>query len=211
MKAQVHDLLHVDPESVNPGCPAEQAWVKDALAASPWVVVRRDDATEDQIAVGVRGATRGDRWGGFVARSQIRSIVRPEDLRFLHCSSRYLPRTPALKALLQMNERWCGLTLPWGPGGSVGFELASGRPSTNDSSDLDLIIRASAAISKEQARSLWKRTQDLTVRVDVRVETPFCGFSLEEYACGSSGRILLRYPDGPKLGADPWSENPWIE
>jgi phosphoribosyl-dephospho-CoA transferase len=103
-----------------------------------------------------------------------------------------------------MDERWQNLTFPWGPGGSVGFELASGRPSTNDSSDLDLIIRASAAISKEQARSLWKRTQDLTVQVDVRVETPYCGFSLEEYACRSSGRILLRYPDGPKLGADPW-------
>jgi phosphoribosyl-dephospho-CoA transferase len=73
-------------------------------------------------------------------------------------------------------------------------------------SDLDLIIRAPARISRERARFLWNQTQDLAVRVDARVETPHCGFSLEEYACGSSGRIMLRYADGPKLGADPWSE-----
>jgi phosphoribosyl-dephospho-CoA transferase len=206
MRAEVHDLLRVDPDSVTPGCPAESARVKDALAASPWVVVRRDEAPEDQIAVGVRGATRGDRWGGFIARDQIRSIVRPAELLLLHRSSRYVPRTPALKALRQVDERWRHLTFPWGPAGSVGFELATGQFSTNDSSDLDLIIRAPARISRERARFLWNQTKDLAVQVDARVETPRCGFSLEEYACGSSGRILLRYADGPKLGADPWSE-----
>jgi phosphoribosyl-dephospho-CoA transferase len=206
MKAEVHDLLRVDPEFVTPGCPAESAWVKDALAASPWVVVRRDEAPADQIAVGVRGASRSDRWGGFIGQEQIRCIVRPEELLLLHRSSRRVPRSPALKALRQMDERWRHLTSLWGPGGSVGFELASGQLSTNDSSDLDLIIRAPARITRERARSLWDRTQGLTVRVDVRVETPHCGFSLEEYACGALERILLRYPDGPELGADPWSE-----
>ena len=209
MKAEVHDLLHVDPEFVTPECPAESAWVKDALAASPWVVVRRDEAPADQIAVGVRGASRSDRWGGFIARDQIRSIVRPTELLLLHRASRYVPRTPVLKALRQMDERWQHLTFPWGPAGSVGFELATGQFSTNDSSDLDLIIRAPARLSRERARSFWERTHGLGVHVDVRVETPRCGFSLEEYACESSGRILLRYPDGPKLGADPWSEQSW--
>jgi phosphoribosyl-dephospho-CoA transferase len=206
MKALVHDLLRVDPDSVDPGCPVERTWVKEALASSPWVVVRRDEAPEDQIAVGVRGATRCDRWGGFVSKDQVRGIVRPEELLLLNHSSRCVPRTPALKALRQMDERWRHLTLPWGPAGSVGFELASGQFSTNESSDLDLIIRAPARISKDRLRSLWERTQGLAVRVDVRVETPYCGFSLEDYACGSSGRMLLRYPDGPKLGADPWGE-----
>ena len=206
MKAQVHDLLNVDPDAVNPGCPAERAWVKQALASSPWVVVRRDEAPEDWIAVGVRGANRGDRWGGFIAKDQIRGIARPEELLLLCRSARYVSRTPALQTLRQVDERWCHLTFPWGPAGSVGFELATGRLSTNDSSDLDLIIRAPARISRERARSLWERTHGLAVRVDVRVETPHCGFSLEEYACGALHRILLRYPDGPKLGADPWSE-----
>jgi phosphoribosyl-dephospho-CoA transferase len=206
MKAQVHDLLRVDPESMSTGGTAELAWVKDALASSPWVVVRRDKAPEDRIAVGVRGATRGDRWGGSIAKDQIRGIARPEELLLLHRSSRSVPRTPALKALRQVDERWCHLTFPWGPAGSVGFELATGQFSTNDSSDLDLIIRAPAPISRERARSLWERTHGLAVRVDVRVETPCCGFSLEEYAGVSSSGMLLRYPDGPKLGADPWRE-----
>jgi phosphoribosyl-dephospho-CoA transferase len=206
MRAEVHDLLHVDPEFLSPGCPVRSAWVKDALAASPWVVVRRDEAPADQIAVGVRGATRGDRWGGFIAREQIRSIVRPAELLLLDRSSRSVPRTPALRALRQMDERWRHLTFAWGPAGSVGFELATGQFSTNDSSDLDLIIRAPARISRDRAQFLWNQTKDLAVRVDARVETPRCGFSLEEYACGSSGRLLLRYADGPKLGADPWSE-----
>ena len=105
-----------------------------------------------------------------------------------------------------MDERWLHLTFAWGPTGSVGFELASGMPATNGTSDLALIIRAPARISRERARFLWNQTKDLAVRVDARVETLHCGFSLEEYACGSSGRILLRYADGPKLGADPWSE-----
>jgi len=206
MKAQVHDLLNVDPDSVNPGCPAERAWVKQALASSPWVVVRRDKAAEDQIAVGVRGAIRGDRWGGFVANKRIRDIIRPEELLLLHRSSRCLPRTPALKVLRQIDERWRHLTFPWGPAGSVGFELASGQSTTNESSDLDLIIRPPVRLSRELARSLWSQTKGLAIRVDVRVETPHCGFSLEEYASRSLEPILLRYPDGPKLGADPWSE-----
>jgi hypothetical protein len=36
------------------------------------------------------------------------------------------------------------------------------------------------------------------------VETPLCGFALEEYALASSSRILLRYAEGVRLGNDPW-------
>jgi phosphoribosyl-dephospho-CoA transferase len=206
MNVQVHDLLQIDPESVKVERLTEPAWVTAALTSWPWVVVRRDKTPKDQIPVGVRGATRGDRWGGFVAMNQVRRVVRPEDLLMQSRSSKLAPRTRALQALRQMDERWRHLAFLWGPAGSVGFELVSGQLSTNESSDLDLVIHAPARIPREQAQSLWNRTKGLAVRVDVRVETPHCGFSLEEYACGSSGRIFLRYPDGPKLGADPWSE-----
>ena len=110
MKDQVHDLLHINPESVNLECPAERAWVTDALASAPWVVVRRDAAPENQIAVGVRGATRGDRWGGFVAKDQVRGVVRPENLLTRSRSSKLVLRTRALQALRQMDERWHDLT-----------------------------------------------------------------------------------------------------
>jgi phosphoribosyl-dephospho-CoA transferase len=106
-----------------------------------------------------------------------------------------------------MKDRWADLTLPWGPGGSVGFELASGRTVTTEASDLDLVIRARQPIPHEQARSLLDRTLGLEAKVDVRVETRVCGFSLEEYVLASSAKILLRYPDGVKLGEDPWRED----
>jgi phosphoribosyl-dephospho-CoA transferase len=105
-----------------------------------------------------------------------------------------------------MIARWADLPLPWGPGGSVGFEIASGRKVTTDSSDLDLVIRAQQRITVDEARFLLDRTQGLEAKVDVRVEAPVCGFALEEYASASSVKILLRYPDGVRLGEDPWQE-----
>jgi hypothetical protein len=73
---------------------------------------------------------------------------------------------------------------PWGPGGSVGFELATGRHVVKLESDLDIVIYAEGKITREQARSLQARTMNLSVAVDIRVETPACGFSLIEYARG---------------------------
>jgi phosphoribosyl-dephospho-CoA transferase len=105
-----------------------------------------------------------------------------------------------------MSERWADLALPWGPGGSVGFELASGRMVTTEASDLDLVIRAKEQIGVKEARLLLDRTFGLEAKVDVRVEAPVCGFSLEEYVSASSAKILLRYPHGARLGEDPWQE-----
>lgn len=205
-EARVHDLLRVCPDSVGADCGPELAWVNAAVLSCPWLVVRREPASPTRIAVGFRGATRDHRWGGFVAKDQVRGIVRPEELLLLFRSSKDTPRTPALKALREMDERWGDLALCWGPVGSVGFELASGRPATDERSDLDLVIYAPARISRDRARSLWDRTKGLAAPVDVRVETPQCGFSLEEYASAPSTRILLRYPTGPRLGNDPWAE-----
>lgn len=205
-EAQVHDLLRVNPDSIVSASRSEPAWVKAAVLSWPWVVVRRAPGSQTQIAVGFRGASRAHRWGDFVAKDQVRSILRPEDLLPLFRSSRHTPRTPAFEALRHMDERWRDLTLCWGPVGSAGFELASGQPATNGLSDLDLVVRTPERISRDQARSLWDRTKGLAAPVDVRVETPHCGFSLEEYANSTSTRTLLRYPTGPRLGDDPWIE-----
>ena len=169
----------------------------------PWVVVRRSQAASGLIAVGVRGDNRGERWAAFCEKTLVREIVRPEELV---CTSNDMRRTPALRAFQAMTERWADLALPWGPGGSVGFELASGRRVTTEASDLDLVIRAQQRINVEEARFLLERTQGLEVKIDVRVETPVCGFALEEYVLVSSAKILLRYPDGGWLGEDPWQE-----
>jgi phosphoribosyl-dephospho-CoA transferase len=206
---QIHDLLSIDPDCLTAGSIAQPSWVRESLTSCPWAVVRRAQAPFGQIAVGVRGVTRSERWGGFCVKSLISKIVRTAELLVLARSSSHTlrtPRTPALKVLQEVIERWRDLTLPWGPTGSVGFELATGREVATEASDLDIAMRAPHRIGVDQARSLWDRVTGLQTKVDVRVETPECGFSLEEYVCTSSGRILLRYPDGPRFGDDPWNE-----
>jgi phosphoribosyl-dephospho-CoA transferase len=197
---QVHDLLQINQPSLM--CTGEQSWVRQTLLECPWVVVRRAQAAPGLIAVGVRGNARSERWAALCEQSRISKIVRPEEL----LSSNEVRRTPARRALQQMKDRWADLTLPWGPGGSVAFELATGRTVTTEASDLDLVIRATQPIAHEQARFLLDRTLGLDVKVDVRVETPVCGFSLEEYVLASSAKILLRYPIDVRLGEDPWRE-----
>jgi phosphoribosyl-dephospho-CoA transferase len=208
---QVHDLLRIDRDCFTAGCVAQPSWVREWLISCPWVVVRRTQAPVGRLAVGVRGATRSERWGGFCAKSLISKIVRPAELLVLARSSTHILRTPAFRVLQQVIESWRDLTLLWGPTGSVGFELATGHQVTTEASDLDVAIRAPHRIVVEQARSLWDRVTELQTRVDVRVETPECGFSLEEYACTSSARILLRYPDGLRFGDDPWNESSYTE
>lgn len=197
-KPWVHDLLQIDPALLTSGCGAEPHWIQETLIVCPWVVVRRAQTSFGRIAVGVRGATRSERWAAFCHETQVRTIVPPEQLL---PSSR---RTPALRALQEMCDRWAPLALSWGPAGSVGFELATGRRVTTEESDLDLVVRAPQRIGLEEARFLLDRTLGLEVKVDVRVETPLCGFALKEYALESSPRILLRYAEGVRLGEDPW-------
>ena len=206
---QVHYLLRIDPDFVTACSEAQPSWVRASLLACPWVVLRRTQAPVGQLAIGIRGATRSERWGGFCAKRMISEIVRPAELLVRARSSSHILRPPAFGALQQVIESWRDLTLPWGPTGSVGFELATGCPVSTETSDLDIAIWAPQRIVVAQARILWDRVTGLQTKVDVRVETSECGFSLEEYVRTSSSRILLRYPEGPRFGDDPWGVNPW--
>jgi phosphoribosyl-dephospho-CoA transferase len=208
---QVHDLVRIDPDCLTAGSVARPSWVTESLMACPWAVVRRAEAPAGQIAVGVRGTARSERWGGFYPKILISKIVQPAELLALARSSSWTPRTPALKVLQVVIERWRGFTLSWGPTGSAGFELVCGCKVTTAASDLDIAIHATQRIALEQARFLWDRVTGLQTKVDVRVETPECGFSLEEYVRTTSGRLLLRYPKGPTFGDDPWNERPSSE
>ena len=117
---------------------------------------------------------------------------------------------PALRSLVSLasNETWQAFPQPWGPGGSVGFELATGRDTATPQSDLDVVIYADERLSAQEAKCLLAATQHLASIVDVRVETPVCGFSLTEYASQTPAPILLRTASGPLLGADPWDGAP---
>jgi phosphoribosyl-dephospho-CoA transferase len=201
---QVHDLLEIESGSLATGSIAQPPWVRRMLIDCPWVVVRRALAPAGYIAVGVRGASRSERWGGYCAARHVKRIARPADLLALRRGAAHVHRAPALMALGEVVKKWRGVPFLWGPTGGVGFELATGRAVTTEASDLDLAIRAPSPIGVEQARRLWNRVSKLRTKVDVRVETPLCGFSLEEYACASPAPILLRFPDAPRMGDHPW-------
>ncbi|WP_184252338.1 malonate decarboxylase holo-ACP synthase [Granulicella mallensis] len=200
---QVHDLLLLSLGRVHPACIAEPAWVQTAMKRSPWVVVRRVNAPVGKVAVGVRGTDRSQRWGGFMDMADVALIKRPAQLRvsLAHDSRKSVP---ALKTLALVERELTDLDLSWGPVGSVGFELATGDRVISEASDLDLALFAPQRIDHAIARDLWGTLSSLPAKVDVRIETPYCGFSLEEYALRRSAKILIRTPDGQQLVEDPW-------
>jgi phosphoribosyl-dephospho-CoA transferase len=113
--------------------------------------------------------------------------------------------SPVCNGLRSLAIAWRWLAHSWGPGGSVGFELATGKPTTTRRSDLDIVVYAEEHLSKSDAKRLLISARDLPVTVDIRVETPVCGFSLAEYVEPSAESMLLRTCAGPILSDNPWS------
>jgi phosphoribosyl-dephospho-CoA transferase len=214
MPARIHDLLEIDAERfLQAQSPSAPGWVTASLLETPFVVVRRGPvSTQQGIAVGVRGAQRNERWAGICHPHLVKRILTPPILlsQFVTASTSTPPtRTdaiPAIHTLARLANRWNALTSPWGPGGSVGFELATGNPIATPQSDLDIVIYAQSRMTSDEARVLHESAQGLPAAVDIRVETPTCGFSLTEYARAEPpAPILLRFPYGTVLGRDPWA------
>jgi phosphoribosyl-dephospho-CoA transferase len=203
---RTHDLLEIDANRFLSCHTCTPEWVVKNLHRTPFVVVRRGLATWPVIPVGVRGVDRNQRWAATCAFNLVKSILAPPQLLRRSVPKSRENAIPAFRALNLMKERWRDLDYPWGPGGSIGFELAAGTNIAKPESDLDLVIYAAGRITREMAQSLCAQTQDLTAAVDVRVEAPLCGFSLKEYASQNPGRILLRTPNGMRLGMDPWDD-----
>jgi phosphoribosyl-dephospho-CoA transferase len=179
--------------------------VKSCLRANGYVITRRFSNTEDQIPIGICGKERHQRFATSIPRRLVRRIVTPPELLRLvdHLSNKCFP---ALLSLKLLKQRWLDLKLPWGPIGSVSRELLIGASIVSADSDLDIVIRAEKRFTKDDAQSLAASTLDLPARVDIRVETPFCGFALAEFGWRGPGEILLRTAIGPILGSDPWAE-----
>jgi phosphoribosyl-dephospho-CoA transferase len=202
---RTHDLLEIDAKQLISSQPSAPQWVEDYLRKTPFVVVRRGPVTGREIPIGVRGMERNQRWAGFCPKF-VNSILTPQQLLSRSIPTSRADAIPALRALNLLKDRWKDLVLPWGPGGSVGFELASGRHVATLESDLDIVIYAERRMTAEEAKSLCDRAMNLPAVVDIRVETPICGFSLKEFAGGGRAAILLRVPRGIVLAKDPWGD-----
>jgi phosphoribosyl-dephospho-CoA transferase len=204
---RIHDLLEIDAERFLQAQSSVPGWVVASLRETPFVVVRRGPiSTEQGIAVGVRGVQRNERWAGACRPDLVRGILTPPMLLSRPIPPIRIGAIPALRTLTLLADRWKALDFPWGPGGSVGFELATGHPVASPQSDLDVVIYADSQMTHDEARALRESSQGLPAAVDIRVETPTCGFSLTEFATAAPmAPILLRFPYGTALGPDPWT------
>jgi phosphoribosyl-dephospho-CoA transferase len=198
-------LALANPSALAGDLPAPD-WVAPALAAAPWVVVRRvPPLAPGLVGVGVRGSERHQRWAAWLPLTEARLATPPEavaDLFALRPPSRRLA-IPALAAVPLLAAILARLGLSGGPTGSVGFELVSGQPAANPNSDLDAIVRADSPMPHPLAEALSAEIAGLAVRCDMLMETPHGAVALAEYA-RTPGAVVLRGPRGPRLVADPW-------
>jgi phosphoribosyl-dephospho-CoA transferase len=207
---ETHDLIRpIEPIALTADAPAP-SWLGPALKRAPWVVVRRGPVCDGMIPVGARGSARHQRFAAFVSVSAIAERLSPEDLvvsgrAFAQERQDTVPALAALPRVAAVLAR-CGSH--WGPGGSVGFEIATGVATATASSDLDLILRQGRRLKPNQAIDLLEALTQAAApaRIDVVLETPGGGVSLADLAAGPT-RVLVRTPCGPRLSVDPWMED----
>lgn len=184
-------------------------WLPAAFADAPFAVVRRAEAPAGFVPIGFRGAVRAQRHGAFAAHEAIELALSPEHLtdRAIPAERRTIKAFRALRIIV--DERWFD-PLVWGPTGSVGFELATARPTATDTSDLDLLIRTPSPLLREQARALRQHMQTVEaaigLRIDAQLETPAGGVALSEWA-QEKPRVMARSARAARLIADPWATN----
>lgn len=200
---RVHDLLHLRPAAIETLNDAP-SWLLAERHRYRWAVVRRAPITLGAIPIGVRGLSRDQRWATFVDTVMVEACVSPELLRF-HMSQANRRSLPAIAALEHTESILHGHGLAWGPGGSVGFELASGLDTVSPSSDLDLVLEAPVPLDTRFCREILSSLDGVPCKVDVRVETGYCSFSLAEYVHADARPILIRTMEGSALALNPWS------
>ncbi|KAA8557853.1 MULTISPECIES: malonate decarboxylase holo-ACP synthase [Pseudomonas] len=190
-----HDLLWgMTPAHLPSDAPG---WALEAIGAGHPVVVRRAMAEPGQVAVGVRGRLREQRFAAAMPLAAVQRSVAPEALR-----DAISPRDlPALRALDQLRPVLAQQT--WGVTGSAGFELATGIEALHAMSDLDLLLRTPAPLDRRDAQDLLAILDTAACAVDLQLQTPFGAVALREWA-GGSRRVLLKTARGAHLVLDPW-------
>lgn len=193
-----HDLLWGMAPAQLPADAPE--WVIESLGAGQPVVVRRALSAPGQVAVGVRGPLREQRYATVMSVDSIQRRVKPEEL----CHVSIDRDLPALRALAQLRAMLDASGWVWGISGSAGFELASGVEALHERSDLDLILRTPQPLDREQAREWVKIFDTATCQVDMQLQTPSGAVALREWA-GPARRVLLKNAREACLVIDPWN------
>jgi phosphoribosyl-dephospho-CoA transferase len=204
----VHALLRVtDPDALIWDADRPH-WAGAALQLAPWAVVRRAPPRPGLWPVGVRGNVRSQRAAAWLPYHAAGECITPQHLAATRAWREH-PRATATPAVAVLDEVAAifvthGFAGRWGPGGSVGFELASGVRCSTPDSDLDLVLSAELPVARIDAGRLHSDLSTLPVRIDLLLETPRGAAVLAEYTRGVDA-ILLRSTQGPRLVRDPWS------
>lgn len=204
-----HDLVWLDDPASALARDALPAWVSlPALHDTP-LVVRRDGRRPGQVPVGLRGRTRAERFGTWIAPSAIRKLVTPMDLAAQRAWRLRpdLAALPAIRALEAIADPIDAAGIRWGVTGSAGFSLACAHIVLHADSDLDLVVTADQPLAASHLQLLGEQQRTAPVRVDIQIATPYGGFSLLE-RLRSGGRVLLKTGHGPCLCDDPWQPSP---
>lgn len=204
---RTHTLLRIAAAEVLQHDKPPPDWLSRALRLAPWVVVRRAAPRDGMIPVGARGAVRSERCAAWLRACDVLEALDPLELaaRRAWRVERRCAEVPALAALAAVEQimRLASLASCWGPIGSVGFELASGRATATPASDLDLMVRVDQPLERRVASALLAELAVLPVKVDALLEAPRGAVVLVEYV-SVPRRILLRTASGAALVADPW-------
>jgi triphosphoribosyl-dephospho-CoA synthase len=186
-----HDLVRLTPDAAKRIAASAPPWVGQSLSATPWATVRRAHADRDTIAIGIRGFARHERYAATACSEDLLEAVTPEAL-----AQRTPMRQHAAFVALATIERTaaaCGLRM--GPIGAAAYEIATRTQALHESSDLDVIVRASP--SNPALRTFASALRDLSVRVDVEVAFGNrYGVSLDELLAGND--VLVKTPSGPR-------------
>ncbi|UOE53544.1 malonate decarboxylase holo-ACP synthase [Cytobacillus oceanisediminis] len=200
MVIEPHDLLKIEAKHLISHSPIPD-WAIQALSMASYVVVRRANAPDGQIAIGIRGKARSERFGAFIPIDAFIHQIKPEHLAEISLwENKQSPVFFSLKIASEILEKH---KIVWGPGGSVGFELATGLETVTSGSDLDIVVRAPKPIPVNIAAQIVNEMKSCPARVDIQAETPAGSFSLLEYAKGSA-TMLVKTKYGPLLCEDPW-------
>jgi phosphoribosyl-dephospho-CoA transferase len=195
---EAHDLLW----GMTADCLADDAplWVKEVLLRGDPVVVRRAITPLDQVAVGIRGQLRHQRYAAQMPRSAITKQLKPEALTHVN-TQQFEHLAERLQSISYIMKNFSGY---WGYTGSFGFELATGIETVTQQSDIDLLIRAEQPVAKKQAAELLENFQQAGLNVDIQLQLPQGGMALKEWA-RNSGKVLLKRADGAVLVENPWN------
>ncbi len=109
----------------------------------------------------------------FVPETEVEAVVTPYDLLAgrIYSKDAWTPRTRCLEVAASIFEAAVDLGLQTGLLGSVGLELATGLPYTDDASDLDILVQA-APLAALQALFVKARALSMGAALDFEVDLP---------------------------------------